>query len=274
MLNIEWAGLTPELVLISTPERQWVHRNRAWGPFARPMTGPGSKVTTRGLLDGAARMGWAAASRQPEPPLTQLRWAYRLCGFYLTTHATPPLISEAAARFKASSRPELIAWADTKAREEQGHDALALADLRALGLPAEAAVARIAPAIPAALVRKFEGLVRSDNPVRCVGYTYALERLALEVDGAYIAAVEACLPPGVRATRCLRVHSSVGSDRAHVDETIGLVANLPPAERASIALACYETSLLCCAAEGNLLTDENLGRLFASLRNDRSNHDE
>lgn len=271
MPEIEWAALPAGLVVVATPERQWSHRSGPWGPFARPMTGPGSKATTRGLLDAAARLGWAAAARRPEPPITPLRWAYRLCGFYRTTHATPPLMREAAARFEAAGRPELATWALKKAREEKGHDALALADLRSLGHDAERTVARVVPGVPAALVRRFEELVRSPEPVRCVGYTYALERLALEVDAEYIARVEASLPRGVRATRCLRVHSASGSDEAHVDETVDLVASLPAAERSAIALACHETSSLCFSSpEGEPLSDATLERLFAPYRQEQA----
>lgn len=264
---MEWAAVTTDLVVVATSERQWVHRPGAWGAFARPMTGPGSIPTTRALLDAAARTGWAAAGAQPTaPPFTQLRWAYRLCGFYRTTHATPPLMREAAARFAAMGRPALAAWAETKAREEQGHDTLVLRDLRALGLAAELVVERVVPAIPAALVRSFERLVRAPDPTACVGYTYALERLALEVDSAYIDRVEQSLPPGVKATRCLRVHSGVGSDPAHVDETVALVAELPGEERAAIARACHETALLCYAPrEDEPLAEETLERLFQPL---------
>jgi hypothetical protein len=56
--------------------------------------------------------------------------------------------------------------------------------------------------------------------------------------------VEAMLPPTVNATRCLRVHSAVGSDVQHVDETLTLVAGLSPEERGCIARACYEAALL------------------------------
>ncbi|MBD2534277.1 hypothetical protein H6G97_34055, partial [Nostoc flagelliforme FACHB-838] len=36
------------------------------------------------------------------------------------------------------------------------------------------------------------------------------------------------------ATRCLRVHSGVGSDVEHVEETVALVAALTPEERTRV----------------------------------------
>lgn len=264
---MEWAAVTTDVVVVATSQHQWVHPAGAWGPFAHPMTGPGTIPTTRALLDAAARTGWAAAGRTGGAlPFTVLRWAYKLCGFYRTTHATPPLMLEAAARFTEMGRPALALWAETKAHEERGHDTLVLRDLRALGLDAERAIEEVVPAIPAALVRSFEALVRTPDPTACVGYTYALERLALEVDAGYIDQVEQSLPAGVRATRCLRVHSGVGSDRAHVDETVALVAGLSGEDRTRIARACHQTAILCYAPrEDEPLADETLERLFGPL---------
>jgi hypothetical protein len=268
---IEWVVLAPGIAAIATVDRSWIHRYIVGSPFAKPMIGPGSVATTRNLLEAAARAGWAAARGLVEPPLTAARWAYRLCSFYQTTHATPPLMREAARRFAKDGRATLAQWAETKAREEQGHDALALRDLRALGYDAEAAVRAVVPPRAAALVSYFERLVHAEDPVGCVGYAYALERMALEVDEAYIARVEATLRPGARATRCLRVHSAEGSDRRHVAETIEVVAALPPPARARIAVACYETAALCCAPrEGEPHAEEALQRQLLLLERERS----
>jgi hypothetical protein len=262
--GIEWVSLANGRVIVASSERSWVTAAR--GPFAAPMTGPGSVPTTGHLLDGAARTGWAAAprasfvtmgpqaapnpgaQRAPQPPLTVARWAHRLCGFYRTTNATPRLMREAAERFARAGRGALMEWALTKAREEQGHDTLVLRDLSALGYDAEAVALAIVPEGPAALVQYFERCALSEDPIGAVGYAYALERLALEVDEGYIAAVEASLPRGVMATRCLRVHSAAGSDRKHVQETVELVATLSARERAQVAIACHETATICYGA--------------------------
>jgi hypothetical protein len=245
MSQIEWAPLAAGKVVIATANGAWLHSPAIGSPFTRPMTGPGSVPAVRNLLDAAVRAGWAAAHRIAVPPLTVHRWAYRLSGFYQTTHATPVLMLEVAERFASSGRDSLAQWAETKVREEQGHDELALRDLRDLGYDADEVVKVLVPPGPAALVRYLERQVRAEEPVGCVGYAYALERSAIEVDERYIEHVESILPPGRRATRCLRVHSSVGSDQKHVQETAELVASLPPDARARIAVACYETAVLC-----------------------------
>jgi hypothetical protein len=261
--GVEWAVVAPGQTIIATSENAWAGPHILGGPFSKPMTGPGCVSTTRNLLDGAARAGWATEERAPEPPLTVARWAWRLCGFHHTTHATPPLMREAAERFSAAGRHTLARWAQAKAREEQGHDTLALRDLRALGVDAEAAVAARVPRGPASLVRYLERQVRGEDPIGCVGYAYALERLALEFDGSYIARIEASLPRGVRATRCLRVHSAEGSDPRHVQEIVELVAGLPPRERTAVARTCHEAAVLCReSSSGERLAEEAVQRLL------------
>jgi len=51
---------------------------------------------------------------------------WRLAGYYHTTHATPRLMAEAAARFATSGRYALARYALEKVRDEGGHDELAL----------------------------------------------------------------------------------------------------------------------------------------------------
>ena len=77
-----------------------------------------------------------------------------------------------------------------------------------------------------------------------LGYVYVMERMALRNTAASIEALERLLPPGVRATRCMRVHSSVGRDATHVAESVEVIATLPPEDRGTIARAAFETSSL------------------------------
>jgi pyrroloquinoline quinone (PQQ) biosynthesis protein C len=176
-------------------------------------------------------------------------------------------MAEAAARFGAAGRGALAAWAAHKARDERGHDRLALRDLEALGYDAERVVEALVPPTAAALVAYFGEAVHAADPVRCVGYAYALERLALGQTEAYVKRVEAMLPAGVYATRCLRVHSAVGSDAGHVAETIAMVAGLSAPERAEIALACYETTALCYAPKGGgIIAEDTLARMLSTLK--------
>jgi hypothetical protein len=127
-------------------------------------------------------------------------------------------------------------------------------------------VAALVPPTAAALVRYFTAAVRAEDPIRCVGYAYALERLALRYDAAYIKRIEAMLPPGVYATRCLHVHSETGSDAGHVEETVQVAAGLSAEERVQIALACYETTVLCYDAHGGTIEESALERALLTLK--------
>ncbi len=287
-IAMEWAEVEPGYIVVATGDRIWLHTpvfNGQPDPFALPMEGPGSVETTRQLLDGAIG---AAGRRKPSqapslptspapqqtppggaPSLTPARWAWRLAGYYQTTHATPRLMAAAAERFAAAGRDALAAWARDKVRDEAGHDRLALRDLDALGYDAARLVDALVPPTAAALVRYFEARVlEDDDPIGCVGYAYALERLALERGARDIAAIEAILPHGIVATRCLRVHSAVGSDAAHVDEAVRLVAQLTAGERTRVARACHETAIIYCTPPANgFITEEALVQRLSALEN-------
>ena len=232
-------------------------------------------ATTRRLLDGAIALAQRAApAAAAPPPLSPLRWVWRLAGYYHLTHATPRLMAEAARRFAARDEPELAAWAAEKAREEQGHDRLALRDIAALGHPAEAVVAALVPGPAAALVEHFTRCVQQADPLACVGYAYTLERLALTVQRPEIDAVQAMLPVGVDATRCMRVHSGIGSDAGHVDDNVALIAGLPPQRRARVIAAVHTTALLCTRppTRGHI-TDEAIARAIAAASSKYSDCD-
>lgn len=245
--TLEWARVAPDRIVVATTTGAWVHHPDPDGlpdTFDEPMVGPGGFETTTWLLDGA--IGAAAFGRSPHraaPPLTPLRWLWRLAGYYRTTEATSRLLPLAARRFGAAGRRELEAWAVRGTREERGHDALALRDIRALGYDAEQVVARLVPSAVRAMVDYFtRAVVEADDPIGCVGYSYALERLAAERNSDEVAAVQSILPPGVNATRCMRVHSASGADAKHVADTIEVVAGLSASERVAVARACYETA--------------------------------
>jgi hypothetical protein len=193
---------------------------------------------------------------------------WRLAGYYHTTRATPRVLAEAAARFSAAGRAALARWADERAREERGHDELARRDIRAMGYDADRVVEALRPETALELVRYFEDQVapHTPDPVGCVGYAYALERIASARGAAYVKRVEAVLPPGIDATRCLRVHSAAGSDAAHVEETAAMVSGLSAEERAKIALACYETAALCYQSpKGGYIAEDALQQVLAPL---------
>ncbi len=245
-VTLEWARVADDEVIVASAEKAWLHRPdpiAAHDVFAAPMTGPGRLETTERLLEGAIGAGLRAARLAAgpiePPPLTPERWVWRLCGLYHMTTRTPALLAEAEAKFRAAGRPALAAWAADRRREETGHDRLALRDLAALGFDGPALVARVHPPNAKAMVALFAAAVRDAAvPLGALAYAHTVERLALRFGRAYIDRVRAALPKGVDATRCLRVHSAVGSDAAHVRDNVVVVAGLPAAERIACALAC------------------------------------
>ena len=261
-LQTESARIVPDEVVVKKASHTWVDR-----------PGPGLvKAKTRELLDGAVARGItlgkreAVSSSSRPPALTPLRWVYRLAGAYHLTHPTPRLMEEAAQRFDKADRERLKQWAAQKAREEGGHDRLALIDLETMGYQAKLVVEALFPPVAAALVDYFSSSVYAPDPIGCVGYFYAMERLATGIDEKYIRAVNSLLPPGIQATRCLRVHSSVGSDMEHVEETVEMVAGLTPEERARVAAACCETALLCFSPpKEDYISEEELHNVLKPL---------
>lgn len=248
LMDIEWARIAPDKVVIATADRAWLHRPGSVGsndPFTRQMIGTGSMTTTRKLLDGAIAYAWRTVKSSRRPPaLTRTRWLWRLAGAYHSSCRTSQLIEEAAQRFAASGCKRLAQWAAQKAREEAGHDRLALLDIQSMGYEAEAVVQALVPSTVQALVDYFIQSVQATEPIDCVGFFYASERLGTFQGEEYIQNVEALLPPGTHATRWLRVHSGVGAEVKHVEETVEVVAELTPEERTRVARACYETALL------------------------------
>jgi len=252
LADTEWAQIAPGKVVVATTERAWLYQPRSTDdPFAQPMSGAGSFATTRKLLDTAiAAAKYAVTSDKRPPALTGTRWIWRLAGTYHQTSPVPNLMQLAAKGFAANNRSDLEEWAREKAEEEQGHDLLALKDIQSL-----------------ALMDYFTRSVKDRNPIDGVGYTYTMERLSLGIGEDYIQKVEALLPPETKATRCLRVHSSVGADAAHVDENVSLIAGLSAEERTRIARACYETALICFSPPpGEYISDKELQQILEPLK--------
>jgi len=244
-----------DLTVVATATRAFLHVPQALGsdPFQTPMCGDGTPETTHWLLEGAI----AAAGRAfhaPQAPLSPgiesrepvrvsaAHWAYRLAGYFHTTDATRRLLPVIARRFAQSDRRTLAAWAELKISEESGHDQLALRDLSELGYRAQGLVGAFVPPRAAAWVPLFERLAAADDAVGCVGYAHALERLAALRGPAEVSAIEQSLPSAVNATRCLRVHSGLGSDPHHLRSNVTTTAALNADERRAVAQACYLTA--------------------------------
>ncbi|MEL7074944.1 MAG: hypothetical protein AAGM46_03310 [Cyanobacteria bacterium J06582_2] len=269
LANAQWAHIAPGKVVVATDERAWVYQPRSEGDrFAQPMTGSGSFATTGKLLDTAiAAAKHTVNSEVKPPPLTSTRWIWRLASAYHLTCDIPQLMTEAAKGFAANNLDQLEAWALEKAEEEKDHDRLALLDIQSYGYDAEAVVKALIPPAAVALIDYLKRSVRDSNPFDCVGYTYTMERLSLGIGKEYIQKVEALLPRGVKATRSLRVHSSIGADAEHVGENIALIAGLSASERSRIARACYETALMLFSpTPGEYITDAEIQQIIEPFK--------
>jgi len=247
---LEWLEISPELTLVATPTRVDLYVPSGFGtnPFHPPMRGAGNPETTHWLFEGAIAAAQRAFAKAPAldarfaEPLTRSQWAYRLAGYYHTTHATQRLLPLVARRFGAAGRELLFRWAEQKISEEAGHDQLALRDLSELGYRAQGLVSAFVPRRAAAWVALFEQLAAAEDPVGCVGYAHALERLALLRGAAEVSAIEQYLPVDANATRCLRVHSALGSDASHVRTNVTTTSALSADERRAVVNACYLTA--------------------------------
>lgn len=250
----EWVNVTDEMSIIARESGEvWFHnRSGAKGgldPFAQPMEGAGSLGSTLGLLDGAINLAFSRIESRlarPEPTLTG--YVVALVGAYHTSVDTPRNLRRAKSRFEELGRPEVAAYLEDRAREETGHDRLALKDLRALGVPGERLVASFMPDGIKPLCKRFDDLCAEDYPIGSIGYSYCLERIAALKEKSDIENVRAICPDGVDATRFLRSHSSLGSEAAHVDETIEFVASLPANDRIKVIQETYQSAVI--MAEG------------------------
>ncbi len=246
-----------ELVTLAPGRSVYVRDNGRFGGREDPLgssladtgaAGAVSPAIARGLLGGAIWCGRTDGLRAGEPlverPLSLLQHVWSLCGNYLTTHASPGILRRGAQRLRQQGRDDMADFLDQKAREETGHDELALRDLTALGLPAEQLVAAISPTKGHELLAFARTCVEGPEPLAVLGYTYALERPTLAIGRAQVDAIQALCPPGTDATRCMRVHSAIGADAEHVEEQVERIAGLPFRDRSLIARATYETTRL------------------------------
>jgi hypothetical protein len=262
LIDTERVRIALDKVMLKTANPTSVHQRTSAASGDRitaNMIDADSVAKTQKLLDRAIAYAWyTVKSERKLPALTHTRWVWRLAGAYHLTHSYPLLIEEAAWRFEKMGRKNLSRWAAQKAREERGHDRLALLDIQSMGYKAEAVVEALIPPSAVALVNYLAQSVYATDPIGCVGYSYTLERLATGIKEKHIQPIEALLPPGNRATRCLRAHSGVGVDVEHVEETVEMLAGLAPQERVRVARACYETALLYFspAKEDDILEEE------------------
>jgi hypothetical protein len=235
---------------------------------ASKMSHADKMAQTQKLLDRAIAYAWHTVKSDRRPPkLTPTRWVWRMAGAYHSSRHTTRLMEEAARRFAASGRQNLAEWAAQKAKEEADHDRLALLDIQSMGYKAEAVIKALVPSAVTTVVDYFTESVQAINPIGCIGFTYANERLGTFQGEEYIQSVEALLPPGIHATRWLRIHSGVGAEVKHVEETVEIVAGLTSDERIRVERASYKTALLrFTPPKEGYISDEELQNILKPLK--------
>jgi len=238
--------ISAQTLLIAVPDgRCWLMAVGASEVTALPVSAVAAErsslaasVVEGAICAGLTQTGCASTTRS----YTLLRYIRWLAGNYVFAGQTPGLFRRAAERFDAFGRRDLAEFALQKATEETGHADLAYRDLEGLGLPAAEVVQLVQPPSATAFVDRFRAYVESSAPIAVFGFSYCLERMAVERDAAFIRKVEAICPPGSRAFRFLKVHSTIGSDSAHVDEQLSLFESFTDSELARVASAAYETA--------------------------------
>ncbi|MBG1270913.1 hypothetical protein [Nostoc sp. WHI] len=262
LINTKSACILSDEVVVATAKRTWIHQPNPAGSSDRTA----SKISdadriaqTQKLLDRAIAYAWHTVKSDRRPPkLTPIRWVWRMAGAYHSSRHTSRLMEEAAQRFAASGRTNLAEWAAQKAKEEAGHDRLALLDIQSMGYEAEAVVQALVPSAATALVNYFTQSVQAPDSIGCLGYCYTLERLAMGIGEKYIQGVEKLLPQEIKATRCLYVHSRLGSEEEHMKGTVKMIASLTHEHFVPVVSACYKTALICFSPpkEGYVLEEE------------------
>jgi len=243
----EWVAVSDRFVIFSRETGAfWVIEPNGWGdmdPFAAPMAGDGTPGSTAGLLNGAVELGFQGNEEEFRRGTASLpRYMLHLVAAYHNAGRTPGHFRKAARRLRECDRPEIAAYLEKHAREETGHERLALKDLYELGLPAERIVANLMPEGIGRLCGLFDRLAASDYPVGCLGYSYCFEFTAAMKQKCHVDALAQLCPEDVDAARFLRTHSSLGSEVRHVEDLIEFIAGLAAPDRTEIVRAAYETA--------------------------------
>ena len=258
--------IAPRRLLVAVPDgRCWLTTVGSSGVAVLPVSPVAAKRSTlaASAVEGAIAAGLLRPGRAPaSEPCTLLRYVRWLAGNYVFAGQTPGLFRRGAERLDAAGRTELAAFARRKAAEESGHAGLAYRDLEALGLPASEVIRLVAPPSATAFAEGFRSHIDSGEPIALFGFSYCLERMAVERDPSFIRTIESVCPPGARAFRFLKVHSTVGSDAGHVHEQLSMFESLTEPELATVARAAYETAVMLARQPemDRALTDEEIAR--------------
>lgn len=207
-------------------------------------------------LDGAIVSAWnSVRSSSKLPALTRVRWVWKLAGSYHLCRATSWLMVESAQCFTESGRESLAQWAKKKADEERERGQLALLEIESMGYDSEAVVEACCPPVAEALMDYFAQTMQVVDPIRCIGYVYTIERLGLVDKKEYSRAIEVLPLASTRNTRCSSA-TSIGIEVQQVKDAAKMLAGFTVEERTRIAIACYETALLCLSPANETNTSE------------------
>ncbi len=251
-IDTQWTRLSPETVAVATANTAWLYKSNAleildrYGQSMKDVDG--SIDSTQNLLDAAIAAAYYQHSEAILPDLTLASWIWQLAGHYHLTCLTPKLMRDASEAFAITNQPTLAKWARQKANREQGYNQTTLQDMEYLGYKPEAVVAKFQPTQAQNLIGYLVGKQNPD-PIKCIGYSYTVERIATRIEQEYTQLVGSLLPPSLTCmtapTSRPWLYGSVGVDIEDVQETVETVAGLKAEDRVRVAKACYETALLC-----------------------------
>lgn len=189
--------------------------------------GASTRLRTKLLLLEPEFRGATAHMWRAEDLVARYR-AY-LCAMHAVIRASVPLMGLALDRARdraAAGDPlggPLAAYLEGHIREEEGHDAWLLEDLRAAGGTPEAALGPLPSPLIASLVGSQYYWIEHHHPVALLGYIAVLEGYAPAPDLAARVARVTGLPAA--ALRTVREHAVLDSE--HLDDLYALLDRLP-----------------------------------------------
>lgn len=272
LADIEWAQVALDKVVVANKDRAWLRRpSFAKNRFAEPMTGDGNIATSRKLLDGAIAAAKKVTNYDAEALCyTHYSRVWQLASTYHLHQATSTLMEEACVGFSMIGRWGLAGWAAQKSNEEEGLERLVFQEIEFIGFDPHAVVKLLVPPIADALADYFTRTVRDWNPIDCIGYSYAIERLAIGLKKKYIEKMKTSLSLMANEIYRIELHTSITHDLKRVEDTVKMIAELTAKDRIRIVTACYETALiyLSPSIEGSI-SDEKLKQILEPLRINR-----
>jgi hypothetical protein len=260
--------ISSQTLLIGAPDgRSWLLPIGGTNLTPLPVSAVAAKHLSiaASLIEGAIYAGLSQSGHaSAATAYTLLRYVRWLVGNYIFAAQTPDLFRRGADRLEAAGRHDLAQFARQKAREETGHAQLAYRDLEGLGLPAAKVVEIIQPPSASVFAERFRSYVESRDPIALFGFSYCLERMAVERDEAFFQRARDLCPAEAEAHRFLKVHSTIGSDSRHVHEQLEVFDSFSNAELTHVVCAAYETAAMLAQQPlmDQALSDQEIDRRF------------